>query len=592
LLPGLRHRLTALRQDGERFEAEVTLGQGRTEFDELITVVFLRDITEQIAYEQTLAKARNDAMAADEAKARFLAVMSHEMRTPLNGLLSAVDLLSRTTRLDKDQDWLVDIIRTCGTTTLDQVNNVLLLARMSNADGNDHPAGPVRLNRFLAEITKQFAADAKRAGNTLRLVGTDVPSSVVMLPAQLLRRAVGNLLSNAVKFTTNGSITVELTETPASTPDRVAVRITVADTGIGIAAADIDRIFRNFETLDVSYARVREGSGLGLGIVKLSVEEIGGRVETYSELGKGSRFSLVFEAPQTDLLPEDDHDQPKLDDLDPASLAGLTVLIADDNALNRTLMARQLATLGARAVLASDGAEAVALAEKTVFDVILMDISMPVVDGMQATQMIRAGGASRDVPVIAITAQASRNRAAEFRDVGMQDVLTKPAAIQEVVAAIRSQVRHALPRPDAAEAATATPPPAPILPPEQEAQDMLATMQPSTQGDDLAQRFPGFAALVADLGPEFMAQMVCRFRTDTETALNAARETLDSKDLAGLKRLVHSAAGAAAAIGLDELGVVLRRCEDSAAAGQAAAAGTQLAEAAAIYARDIEILRR
>lgn len=586
LLPGLRHRLTARRADGTQFEAEVTLGQGRTEFNELITVVFLRDITEQIAYEQTLAKARNDAMAADDAKARFLAVMSHEMRTPLNGLLSAVDLLLRTTRLNTEQDWLVDIIRTCGQTTLEQVNNVLLLAKMSNAEGGEHPAAPVRLSRFLTEIAQEFAADARRAGNSLTLVGTDTPSSLVMLPLPLVRRAVGNLLSNAVKFTSNGKITVALTETPASTPGRVAIRITVTDTGIGIAAEDIDRIFRNFETLDVSYARVREGSGLGLGIAKLSIEEIGGQVETRSELGKGSCFSLVFEAALSDQMPQDHAVSDDACDLDATSLGGVKVLIADDNALNRTLMGRQLETLGAQVMLAANGAEAVDKARETLFDIILMDISMPVVDGIQATRMIRDAGVSRDVPVIAVTAQASRSRATEFRVAGMQDVVTKPASVQEVVAAIRALVPEA----PLSDAGGNPPPPACTTPSIPVADACDAAHDEAMPTAEPAQN-PAFAALVEDLGPEFMTMMVARFREDTTTALSAARQASATGDLAALHAVTHSAAGAAAAIGLAGLSAILRRVEDHATERQGAAVAALLSEAEAIFARDIESLR-
>lgn len=382
LLPGARVRMQGVRLDGTLFPAEVSIGSGQTAGGRAITVVFLRDISEQIAHEESLAQARNAAMEADEAKARFLAVMSHEMRTPLTGLLSAVDLLERTTKLDQTQAWLTDTIRTCGGIALEQVNNVLHLSRMNDASAGDYPVTAFPIARAVKDIARSFDSDAARNGTVIELAGLEGEDIGVLLPLQVLRRSLGNLLSNAVKFTDEGLIRVELSHAPAERAGWVALRISVQDTGIGIDRKDLDRIFRNFETLDSSYSRVREGSGLGLGIAKLAVEQMGGHIETESEVGRGSRFTIFIEAPLAPLpvaAVEEDAAIPE------RPLGGVSLLLAEDNPINRTLMARQLESLGAQVTTAVDGQDAVEKARGSLFDVILMDVAMlPIVRAMSA----------------------------------------------------------------------------------------------------------------------------------------------------------------------------------------------------------------
>ena len=562
LAPGKRHRVVGVRLDGTTFPAEATVGLGRSENNVPITVVFLRDITEQVAREHSLAQARNEAMAADEAKARFLAVMSHEMRTPLSGVLSAVDLLARTTKLDATQDHLVDVIRTCGQATLEQVNNVLLLSRISNAEAGEQPVTTVNVPRFLTELAQQFVAGATRVGTTLDLIGMDSEPILVSVPMPLLRRAVANLLSNAVKFTSNGIISIELSRFEAAKPDHVGLRIDVSDTGIGIDPKDIDRIFRNFETLDVSYARVREGSGLGLGIAKLSIEELGGRIETKSALGEGSTFSLIFEAPLAAADAQESHGEQD-EQMPDAPLAQMALLLADDNQVNRTLLGRQIETLGARVSMASDGAEAVELANKTRFDLILMDISMPRMDGLQATQMIRTGGASQDVPIVALTAQAATNRVTEYLDAGMNDVLLKPTRIDHLVAVVLSHTK-AKPAPE------------------------LHVEEDPDEGEAVESTL--FNTLIDDLGPEFMAKMVENFASDTGVALRQAKVASRDGDLEQVRRLAHSCSGASAVIGLEHLAAVLRNLEQAAAAGRLGETDALLADAEALYAAGLSAL--
>jgi len=532
LIAGQRLRVQGLRSDGSRFPAEVSVGLGRTDTGRPVTVLFLRDISEQLAHEQTLAEARNAAQAADDAKARFLRVMSHEMRTPLNGLLSAADLMTRTTRLDDTQRWLADIIRTCGQSALEQVNNVLHLSRMGSTEAGDYPVSPVSLQRYLRDIVHQFTADAARNGTSLDMVGFDGPPLGVALPVQLLRRALGNLISNAVKFTQSGSITVSLSHELSADGLTADLRIAVRDTGIGIAQDDLDRIFRNFETLDSSYSRMRDGSGLGLGIAKLAVEEMAGRIETESELGKGSCFTLVLRVPVALVAAPPEAEQK----VEGQPLMGLCLLLADDNVINRALMARQLEGLGADVTTVSDGHEAVEAAVAKAYDLILMDISMPRLDGLTATQLIRTQGASRAVPIVAVTANAMPDRIAHYKGAGMADVLVKPASVSALVSTIlRLVLRPALPKPQ------------PM------AQVLVAEPKRSDQFEDLR----------SALGDAFLIDMTSKFREETDTAMVAARAAIAKRDFVALRAVAHKTAGAAAALGLSDLNLLLVQQEDA-----------------------------
>lgn len=546
LLPGERRRIEALRENGTPFPAEISLASARTGDGHDVSVVFLRDISDQVTYEESLAAARHAAEAADEAKARFLAVMSHEMRTPLNGLLSATDLLDRSSPLTSEQRWFIDIIRGCGNTALEQVNNVLHLTRMGSAEAGSFPATAVSLPQTLLAMAQQFSADAARQGTAITVTGDLKPDFAVSIQLQSLRRALSNLVSNAVKFTEDGTITLRLEQLGSARPGHVGLRIAVEDTGIGIAEENLDRIFSNFETLDSSFARVHEGSGLGLGIAKLSAEALHGRIEAHSRLGEGSRFTLAFEAPLADLPAA----AIAVASPDSLRLAGYSVLLAEDNAIDRALMRRQLEGLGLKVTEAADGIEAVERAQAQDFDVILMDVSMPRMDGLTATAQIRRGQRQPDVPIIAVTAQASPERVQQFRAAQINDILTKPARLEELATLILRfcEARRSPP------ASNPEPDPAPdhIEP------DLLS---PLAEDEILAQ-------LRADMEPEFLASMVRQFREDGHAALAATAAALKAGDLGRVQTLSHRFAGGAAVLGLPALRNALCDQEDAARDGQ------------------------
>ncbi|WP_126979188.1 hybrid sensor histidine kinase/response regulator [Frigidibacter oleivorans] len=541
--PGRRYRVELNCGCERTCTAELSLASVRTETERNMVVAFVHDISDQIARESYLSAARSAAEAAGAAKARFLAVMSHEMRTPLNGLLSAAELL-HDTALDADQRWYAGIIRSCGNTALEQVNNVLHLTRLAAAETEEFPATVFSLPQELDALVNQFSADAARNRTSLTLAGDIGPDFAIRASLPSLRRALSNLLSNAVKFTEDGSIVLRLTRSPAEAAGHVRLTVAVEDTGIGIAAEDIDRIFQNFETLDTSYSRLREGSGLGLGIAKLSTEALGGRIEARSTLGAGSAFTLIFDAPLA-ALP-----LPVLEPMaDPAEgLLDARLLLVEDNAVNRMLLRRQLEGLGVTVTEAVDGVEALEQVARAPFDLVLMDVSMPRMDGLEATRRIRSGMAQPGVPVVALTAQAAPERVREFLDAGVDEVITKPATIDALARLIRRVLAESSQAAGAGEGG-------------EEAGADVGADAAEDAGDAV------FAQLAADLGPDFLSGMVARFGADGEDALARIAAALAARDLAAAADLAHRLAGSAAALGRTGLHRLLCRQEDAARAG-------------------------
>lgn len=408
-------------RDGRRFPAEVVLAADRDMDGRPVVFAFIRDISDQRQFETSLRNARDAALSAAEAKSRFLAVMSHEMRTPLNGMIAALELMQRTTPLDARQARFVEIAGSGAQTALEQINAVLELARLDRLAPEPEVTG-FNLARTIHEVADQLAPLARRNGNHISL---DLPAACavdVTGPRRIFVNTLVNLVGNAVKFTHGGQIDIRARLAPA--PDSgLLLRIEVEDTGIGIAPDKLDRIFEPFETLDNGYDRATEGTGLGLGIARRAAELMGGAIGVESCPGVGSVFwftarmqpgspALAAEAvalPQRALPP-----------------APRDILIAEDNPTNRLVLREMLEHLGQRVTEAETGAEAVELARARNFDLILMDISMPVLDGLAASRAIRAAGASRFSRIVGVTAHGLPEELQRFAAAGLPEVIRKP----------------------------------------------------------------------------------------------------------------------------------------------------------------------
>lgn len=411
-----RIELQGLRKSGEVFPLELAIATAQSDEGELF-VSFLRDITERKAAEAELTAARDRAVAGDKAKARLLAVMSHEMRTPLNGMLGTMELLKRS-ELDPQQAEYLSIMEYSGEILLHHVNDVLDISRIDAGTAAPQIATfslCAKLRR-LVELHQPLAAVRD---NTLTLeIGPGL--DMVAGDAQRLRQVVVNLVSNAVKFTSGGR--VELCALRVEDSDMV--EISVRDTGIGIAPEDQARIFEEFYTADATYGREVEGTGLGLAITERQVRLLGGEITLDSVPGMGSLFTVRLPLPAAAPVAR------PAEATEPARRAGepLDILLVEDNRVNRFVARRILERLGHRVTEANDGLAGVEAAGLHGYDAILMDISMPRLDGTEATRRIRAAGPSRGARIVALTAHAMPDEIEGFRAAGMDEVATKPVS--------------------------------------------------------------------------------------------------------------------------------------------------------------------
>ncbi|GAA0285183.1 hybrid sensor histidine kinase/response regulator [Rhodovulum strictum] len=423
LFAGDRVEMEARRKTGEVFPAEISVSIADSESGKIL-VSFLRDISARKAAEAELLRARDDALAGEKAKANLLAVMSHEMRTPLNGMLGAMELM-RDTPLDADQRNLLSIMEPSGRLLLHHVNDVLDIAHLDS--GRASPETEVfDLDALLAETVAMHGSLAASGGNRLVLDPGQGLGHVAGDPRRL-RQILVNLIGNALKFTCDGTVTV-LAARPDGT-DRVS--IAVRDTGIGISPEDRAHIFDEFFTADPTYGRRAGGTGLGLAITARLVRLLGGEIAVDSTPGLGSVFTLCLPlapraAPVT--LPEAD---PAADS--PATTP-LRILLVEDNRVNRRVARAMLERLGHCVTEATDGAEGVEMAFATAYDVILMDVSMPRLDGVEATRRIRLGGRSRNARIIALTAHAMPHEIEGFRRAGMDEIGFKPVSRRQLAA--------------------------------------------------------------------------------------------------------------------------------------------------------------
>lgn len=436
-------QLEAKDKSGRIFPVELSIDTAESTEGEIF-VSFIRDISDRQHAERELVEARDKALAGEEAKAEFLAVMSHEMRTPLGGILGGLELLSGTD-LNERQKGFVDMMGRSGQLLLHHVNSVLDISR---DDAGKTVLRPELFDsvELLMDVVNSQRVEAEAKGNRLH-VSTDDDLGPVIGDRTRLMQVIVNLVANAIKFTRNGQITLSAMRDPGGTD----VEFRVADTGIGIAAEDQARVFDDFVTLDTRYAREVEGTGLGLGIARRLVVAMGGEIGVVSQPGSGSEFWFRVPLPTGDAiaLGQDGAaaDGPKAGT--GPLMSGLTVLIVEDNEINRAVAVEMLTGIGCETVQASDGAEAQRLAGQRGFDLILMDISMPRIDGISATRQIReTSGPNSLTPIIALTAHALPKDIERFHQAGMTGVLIKPLTRKSLVEIVEQHCSRRVEIPD------------------------------------------------------------------------------------------------------------------------------------------------
>jgi signal transduction histidine kinase/ActR/RegA family two-component response regulator len=380
-------------------------------------------------------RAKELAERANEAKSLFLRTASHEIRTPIAAILGIADLLAIGGVTDDDRADLVDRLRSNSRALLSLVGNVLDLSRLE-ADKIELAFEPISVLDIARDVVRSLAADTRKKRLYLR-IESHVDSPIIIDTDRLrLRQILVNVVANAVKFTMLGGVTVTLCEDRDG--DRRRAIVDVTDTGIGLDAAQRAHLFTPFGQADPSVAREHGGYGLGLALSSRLAEQLGGNLMLLrSEVGVGSTFRLSLDASVAAAAYAGAH--PKTNGLmdDPARrvLDGVRILLADDNPDLQLAIGRSLRIEGAAVSYASNGTEAVTMTRTGAFDVVLMDLWMPKLNGMQAVRILRAEGCR--VPVIAISADASPDTRAASIDAGCGAFLCKPFEPDDLIASIR-----------------------------------------------------------------------------------------------------------------------------------------------------------
>lgn len=385
------------------------------------------------ALEAAEVRAREAAARAEAAtalKSDFLATLSHEIRTPMNAVVASGHLLSRT-RLTRAQAGHVSMLTDAGHFLVSLLDEVLDFSKIEAGKMTLTPA-PVDVGARLAALERLWSPKAQERSLGLRLdLDPDLPSSV-NIDVLRFQQIVSNLLSNALKFTNAGTVTVAAMWDPG----KEAIRLTVTDTGCGIPEDRVGAVFGAFEQADASTTRRYGGTGLGLAISRRLARLMGGDLTVSSRLGEGAVFTLVCPAPAVAVQ----QPEPTAVSLG-LVLTGLRVLVADDHEVNRKILGLYLEPLGCTITFARDGREAVDLARRALFDVILMDMQMPVMDGLEAAAAIRALPEHGATPVVAVTANALDSHREAWRAIGAADFVAKPIDPRQLMSVLQGVCR-------------------------------------------------------------------------------------------------------------------------------------------------------
>ncbi|WP_165185062.1 response regulator [Caulobacter soli] len=384
-----------------------------------------------------LKEARGRAESANEAKSAFLAVMSHELRTPLNGMLGMAQAL-RTEALNARQREQVELMIDSGDTLLVLLNDILDLSKIEAGKLEIAPtAGD--LVGVCARLVGGYQPTAREKDVELTFTVLGEPPPMLMFDAVRVRQCLANLLSNALKFTVVGRVDVALAWAPDPQTGRAGVRLTVTDTGIGMSPATLSKLFGAFTQADASTTRTFGGTGLGLNITRRLAELMDGEILVDSGEGRGSTFTLTFQAdvaasgatdagaPAFGAASEDEALSP---------LHGRRVLVVDDHPVNRRVIKLFLAPFDCDLVEVENGREALDALEAEVFDLVLMDVNMPVMDGLEATRRLRRDPRWTTLPVVALTADVMRTQIDTCLEAGMDAHIAKPIDLRDLVSVL------------------------------------------------------------------------------------------------------------------------------------------------------------
>lgn len=436
---------TNMANDGSQVQTfEITLENIDKTFNTTIFVdeqnhinLVVLDVTEQKEAEAKLSKAIEETNAAYKTQGEFLANMSHEIRTPINGILGMLQLTLISDDLTTENRDNLETAKNCADTLLRLINDILdytkleagkYKIRYTEMDIKEVIENTVNLQRPIAD-NKNLLLDCQ--------IGSNAPKTLIGDP-QRVEQVLNCILSNAIKFTTNGGVRVKVAFIE-ETPTQVRVRIAVADSGIGISDQDKEKLFKRFSQVDSSNTRKFGGTGLGLVITKQIVELMNGTIQVQSKEGIGSTF--IIELPMEVVVKEE-----VAEEMTDASIFSMEsssrvhVLVAEDEPVNQQVIGKLLGMAGYSYDIAGNGQAAVDLFKERHYDVGLFDVQMPVMDGLEATKLIREievqRGTGEHLPIIAVTARAMFGEKEKILEAKLDDYVAKPYVLEDIVAAI------------------------------------------------------------------------------------------------------------------------------------------------------------